>query len=217
MGALQVRFWGDLACFTRPETKVERVSYPVVTPSAARGMLEAILWKPEFHWEVREIHVLRPPRFISLVRNEVSSRASPERAGAGFYADDDRAQRHTLALRDVAYVVVADMVLNRHASNEHPAKYRDQFLRHVQRGQCYYQPYLGCREFSAGFGATSPSDCATSWTQDLGLMLFDLDYGGGEAVAQPIFFNAFVRDGVLKIPKELYERGGNGNAPPAAS
>src|SRR3990172_11606325 len=124
---------GPLACFTRPEMKVERLSYPVMTPSAARGLLEAIFWKPQFQWQVRQIAVLNPIRFFSILRNEVNSKASVGAAGP-YFADRDRAQRHTLALRDVAYLIRAEMVLKPEAASEHPAKYRDQFRRRVERG-----------------------------------------------------------------------------------
>src|SRR5713226_8066404 len=132
--ALEVKVWGVLACFTRPEMKVERVSYEVITPSAARGVLEAIFWKPEFAWQVREIWVLRPIRHFSILRNEVKSKAVVSTArgwaeeGGGYFAEDDRAQRHTLALRDVAYLIKADIVLKPHATDD-IAKYRDQFRR----------------------------------------------------------------------------------------
>ena len=155
--ALEVKVWGEFACFTRPEMKAERVSYSVMTPSAARGVLEAIFWKPEFSWQVREIWVLNPIRHFSILRNEVNSKAAFAtargwgRTGGGYFADEDRAQRHTLALRDVAYLIKADMALAPHAT-EDIAKYRDQFRRRVNRGQCYHQPYLGCREFVASFG-----------------------------------------------------------------
>jgi CRISPR-associated protein Cas5d len=213
---LVVKFWGDLACFTRPEMKVERVTYPVITPSAARGLLEAVFWKPEIRWEVREIHLLKPPRFVGLVRNEVNSKASVERALSGFYADEDRAQRHTLALRDVAYIVVADVVLHQHASSQHPAKYREQFRRRVERGQCYSQPYLGCREFTASFGPVKPSDQPIDLTEDLGLMLFDLVYSPGTGRALPIFFPAKLEKGILRVPRQLYEKGGETYAASAA-
>ncbi|MEE9285748.1 MAG: type I-C CRISPR-associated protein Cas5c, partial [Dehalococcoidia bacterium] len=147
-GPLLVKLWGELACFTRPELKVERVSYPVMTPSAARGALEAIFWRPAFSWRIREIRVLRPPRFVSLVRNEVTHKASvAAMAGRPFYADEHRAQRHTLALRDVAYVIAADIVPKPLAGARDPSGFRDQFRRRVRRGQCFQTPYLGCREF----------------------------------------------------------------------
>ncbi len=153
---LEIKVWGDFACFTRPEMKAERVSYPVMTPSAARGILEAIFWKPEFSWRIREIHVLNEVRHFSILRNEVNDKMSYSAAknrlekGDSYFAEDHRhrAQRHTLALRDVAYLIKAD-VHPRHDVREDPAKYRDQFRRRVTKGQCFHTPYLGCREFNA--------------------------------------------------------------------
>lgn len=247
---LEVKVWGDFACFTRPEFGTERVSYEVMTPSAARGVLEAIFWKPEFRWLVREIAVLPsarrdlngrplgPPeprvRHFSILRNEMNSVQSDrsarswERTGGGYYADEDRAQRHTLCLRDVAYVIRADIRLKPHASSagEHPAKYRDQFRRRVKRGQCHHQPYLGTREFSAFFGPPDGEEELMDLTDDLGLMLFDLDFaptegngtlayfehdGAGRRLvngrATPTFFLARLEGGRLHVAPELYERG----------
>jgi len=230
--SLEVKVWGDFACFTRPEFGVERVSYEVMTPSAARGILEAIFWKPEFRWLVREISVLKPIRHYSILRNEMNSVQSERSArgwqavGGGYYADDDRAQRHTLCLRDVAYIIRADIELKEHA-NDHPAKYRDQFRRRVKRGQCFTQPYLGTREFSAAFGPLEGDEEPIEQGEEhgLGLMLFDVlfepkkkgavsfaSHGSGgrreivSADAQPVFFQARLKDGVLKVPPELYER-----------
>ena len=224
---LQVKVWGDLACFTRPEFGVERVSYEVMTPSAARGVLEAIFWKPEFRWRVREIEVLKPIRHFSILRNEMNSIQSDRSArswaenGGGYFADDDRAQRHTLCLRDVAYLIRADIELEPH-TNEHPAKYRDQFRRRVKRGQCFNQPYLGTREFSAFFGPPDGDEQAIDVSDDLGLMLLDvsfvsdakgaLTYAGhsseGRKIvrgnAQPRFFQARLDSGVLRVPQEAY-------------
>ncbi len=183
---LEVKVWGGLACFTRPEMKVERVSYNVMTPSAARGVLEAIFWKPEFSWQVREIWVLNPIRHFSILRNEVNSKAVISTArkwakgGGGFFAEDDRAQRNTLALREVSYLIKADVVLKPHASDS-VAKYRDQFRRRVERGQCYYIPYLGCREFSAYFAQPDGNEQALDLTDDLGQILFDVDYISDES------------------------------------
>lgn len=200
---LAVKVWGDFACFTRPEMKVERVSYPVMTPSAARGVLEAIFWKPQFDWLVREIHVLRDIAYFPIRRNEVNKRASP-RASQGFFADDEdnRAQRNTLALRDVAYLIRADVRV-RADVEESPAKFRDQFRRRVDRGQCWHLPYLGCREFSADFAPPDGSETAVDRTEQLGLMLFDIAYredGGGE----PSFFDAALDHGILRVPPGLY-------------
>ncbi|MGB3681329.1 MAG: type I-C CRISPR-associated protein Cas5c [Rubrobacteraceae bacterium] len=225
---LQVKVWGDLACFTRPEFGVERVSYEVMTPSAARGVLEAIFWKPEFRWRVREIEVLKPIRHFSILRNEVNSIQSDRSAhsweenGGGYFADDDRAQRHTLCLRDVAYIIRADIELKPH-TDEHPAKYRDQFRRRVKRGQCFNQPYLGTREFSAFFSPADGDEQAIDVSDDLGLMLLDVDfisdakgavtYAGhsseGRKIvrgnAQPKFFQARLDSGVLRVPQEAYD------------
>ena len=225
---LEVKVWGDFACFTRPEFGVERVSYEVMTPSAARGVLEAIFWKPEFSWLVREVEVLNPIRHFSILRNEMNSVQSErlarswEKNGGGYYADDDRAQRHTLCLRDVAYIIRADIAVKPHA-NEHPAKYRDQFRRRVKRGQCFNQPYLGTREFSAFFGPPDGTETAIDLDDDLGLMLFDVEFvreakgkvsyaghgpEGREIVrgdANPVFFPARLEGGVLRVPSELHE------------
>ena len=227
---LAVKVWGERACFTRPEMKVERVSYPVMTPSAARGVLEAIFWKPEFSWRVREIWVLKPIRHFSIVRNEVNSVASEksarswDRSGGGYFAEEDRAQPHTLGLRDVAYLIRADVVLRPHAT-EDVAKYRDQFRRRVGRGQCHHRPYLGCREFAADFGPPDGSEAPVDLTDELGRMLFDQafepdslgqvswsahDHSGVRVVrgrVQPRFFAAWLEQGVLRVPAELYSKG----------
>ena len=203
--SLTVKVWGDFACFTRPEMKVERVSYPVMTPSAARGVLEAIFWKPEFTWDVREIHVLREIRYHSFVRNEVSTRQAVSTArgwmtsGGGYSVTEDRTQRHTLALRDVSYVIRAAMRL-RDGVTDDLAKYRDQFRRRVQRGQCYSPPYLGCREFTAFFSAPDGSERAISLTDGLGNMLLEIAYDGRDGGGQPRFFDARLVDGVLRVP-----------------
>jgi CRISPR-associated protein Cas5d len=218
-----VKVWGERACFTRPEMKVERVSYPVMTPSGARGVLEAIFWKPEFAWRVREIAVLRPIRHFSMVRNEVNSAASEKAArswaleGGGYFADQDRAQRHTLGLRDVAYLIRADVELKPHAT-EDVAKYRDQFRRRVERGQCYHRPYLGCREFAAFFGKPDGTEAPIDHTDDLGRMILDQDFEAAaegpaswhahgstgaqviQGVVRPRFFQARLDRGVLRVP-----------------
>lgn len=201
---LEVKVWGEYACFTRPEMKVERVSYTVMTPSAARGILEAIFWKPEFSWRVLEIAVLNPIRYFSILRNEVQRKASP-RSAEPFYADEDRTQRHTLGLRDVAYVIRADVALRPHCK-EDPAKFRDQFRRRVQRGQCFHRPALGCREFAAAFGAPDASDHPITEPAelDLGLMLFDLKYRGKAGPHEPRFFQARLDHGVVRVPQHLY-------------
>ena len=214
LSALEIKVWGEFACFTRPEMKAERVSYSVMTPSAARGILEAIFWKPEFSWQVREIWVLNSIRHFSILRNEVNSKAALStargwaRAGGGYFADEDRAQRHTLALRDVAYLIKAQIILAPHASDD-VAKYRDQFRRRVGRGQCYHQPYFGCREFVASFGPPDGTERAIDLTDDLGRMLFDLDYAIDKmGRGTPRFFIARLENGILCVPSEIYGKEG---------
>ena len=209
---LEVKVWGSYACFTRPEMKAERVSYPVITPSAARGILEAIFWKPEFSWQIREIWVLNEIRHFSILRNEVNSKAVVSTAqgweenGGGYIAEDDRAQRHTLALRDVAYLLKADVVLAAHATDD-VAKYRDQFRRRVNRGECYHRPYLGCREFAAFFGPPDGSKHPINLSDDLGLMLFDMDYvADGSGRGTPQFFSARLEKGIVTVPPTLYSK-----------
>lgn len=219
---LTVKVWGDFACFTRPEFGAERVSYEVMTPSAARGVLEAIFWKPEFVWKILQIKVLNPIKHFSIFRNEVNnvqSDRSAKNPEYHYYADEDRAQRHTLGLKDVAYIIEADIELRPHA-NAHPAKYRDQFRRRVKQGRCHHQPYLGTREFSAFFGEAKPEDEAQTLNDELGLMLLDVEFGeidkgstiqyfshdetGAKVTkgkAQPKFFRASLKNGVLRIPK----------------
>jgi CRISPR-associated protein Cas5d len=210
---LEVKVWGELACFTRPEMKVERVTYPVMTPSAARGVLEAIFWKPEFTWQVEEIWVLNPIQYISFLRNEVNSRASEQTArgwaqkGGGFSASEDRAQRHTLALRDVAYVIRARP--EPHVdTNGARAKFRDQFRRRVARGQCFATPYLGCREFSASFSPLDGTERPIPDSGSLGRMLREMVYAAdGHGTATPRFFEARLDRGVLRIGADDREEG----------
>lgn len=204
---VEVKVWGDFACFTRPEMKAERVSYPVMTPSAARGVLEAIFWKPAFSWRVEEIWVLREVQFISIKRNELKQRAIDRTArawigtGNGYAVEDDdhRTQRNTLALRDVAYLIRANPVVRNDACD--PAKFRDQFRRRVERGQCFQQPYLGCREFAANFERPGGEEQAIEVTGSLGRMLLDFDYReDSSGYALPTFFQASLDDGVLRVP-----------------
>jgi CRISPR-associated protein Cas5d len=205
----QVRIRGELACFTRPEFKTERFSYEVITPSAARGILEAILWKPAIQWHIRRILLLAPPRFIQLKRNEVTKRASvasalrASRAGAplDYFADEDRAQRNTLALRNVDYAVEAEFRLTKRAgSDDNPRKFDEMFRRRLERGQFHMQPYLGCREFPAivePYTGTPPA--IETATRELGYMLHDLRYG--PKGNQPVFFRAKLERGVVEVPQ----------------
>lgn len=203
---------GDFACFTRPEMKVERVSYDLITPSAARAVFEAILWKPAIRWRVRRIEVLAPIRWINLRRNEVASVVSTRnvetamRTGSGelgLYIEDDRQQRAGLFLRDVAYRLHAELALRPDAPpGETLTKYREMFERRAGKGQCVNQPYLGCREFAAAFRlvADPGSERAPiAETRDLGFMLHDLDFAN-PADPVPRFFRAQLVDGVVEVP-----------------
>jgi CRISPR-associated protein Cas5d len=203
---VEIKVWGEFACFTRPEMKVERVTYPVMTPSAARGVLEAIHWKPEFDWRVQQIAVLKPITYFSILRNEVKSRASERAARSwmgtsdGFFASENRAQRNTLALADVAYVIRAT-IEPREGGRQTEAKHRDQFRRRVAKGQCFAQPYLGTREFTASFSEPDGGEQPIPLDLDLGRMLLDLDYAtDGSGDAKPRFFNAALVGGVLTAP-----------------
>ncbi len=205
--ALEARFWGEFACFTRPEMKVERVSYPLPTPSAARGMLEAIFWKPQCQWRVLEIEILKPIHYFSILRNEVQHRANVSVAaswamsGGGFDAAADRAQRHTLALRDVDYIVRAQLLV-RPGVSEDPAKFRDQFRRRVRSGRCFATPYLGCREFSASFGEPDGSERPIDRSEDLGPMLLDIEYANdASGRGTPRFFEAKLVQGIVHVPE----------------
>ncbi len=215
---LEVR--GDFACFTRPEMKVERVSYDVITPSAARAIFDAILWKPAIRWRITRIEVLSPIRWINLRRNElgkvvsVSNVKKAMNAADGlppFFIDEikfvngkyklvNREQRAGLFLRDVRYRLHACFELLDHSEN--PAKYAEMFQRRARKGQCFNQPYLGCREFSADFrlvesGEDGPKPIAE--TRDLGWMLYDLDYSN-PASPTPRFFQARMNSGVIDVP-----------------
>lgn len=208
---LEVR--GDLACFTRPEMKVERVSYDVITPSAARAVFEAILWKPAIRWHVRRIEVLAPIRFFNLRRNEVSSKISMSNVGRAMngaaidlaiYADEpsERAQRAGMLLRDVAYRIHAEMELRADREDPMPPqKYHAMFVRRASNGQCVNQPYLGCREFAARVrlitdAANEPAPIDE--TRDLGWMLHDLDFSN-PSDPQPVFYRAKMQAGVIDV------------------
>jgi len=219
---LKVKVWGDWACFSRPEMKVERVSYEVMTPSAARGVLEAIFWKPAFQWRIRKIHVLNPIRRMSLRRTEVNSKPSFNRnRSIKGSVTPNRTRRNTLALRNVAYLIEANVHLVGYGKDEHPAKYRDQFRRRVKRGQCFRRPYLGCREFAACFSEPAEDEVeeAIDRSEDLGRMFFGWRYDENYASAgvdpdeqyifsdeaEPIFFDARLEDGTLVVPDKYDE------------
>ena len=203
---------GDFACFTRPEMKVERVSYDVLTPSAARAVFEAILWKPAIRWQVNRVEVLNPIKWISLRRNEVGAVASTRNAEEamkarsgqlGLYIEEERQQRAGLFLRDVAYRIHAHFELIPNAGENNSAgKFLDMFERRAEKGQCVNQPYLGCREFAAAFRLVDPDTepvVPIDDTRDLGWMLYDLDYVNPNE-PKPLFFRASMQQGVIAVP-----------------
>lgn len=196
----RLKVWGDNACFTRPEMKVERVSYDVMTPSAGRGIVEAIHWKPAIRWHIAQIDVLNPIKWMSVRRNEVGIKMSP--ASKQMYIEDQRQQRAGLFLRDVAYIIHAFFDLTDKAGSEdNVMKHQEMFLRRAKKGQCFHRPCLGCREFAADFDVIeddqlSPPTIAE--TRDLGWMLYDLDFSGKES--KPLFFRASLENGSMKVP-----------------
>lgn len=197
VGSVLVR--GDLAAFVRPEFKSERVSYEVMTPSAARGVLEAILWKPAIRWVIDEIAVLKPIQWTSFRRNEVNSKASLRMGD--YFADEDRAQRNTVALKDVEYVVHAHFVMTEKAgADDNPAKFAEMFRRRLEKGQCFHHPYLGCREMAAHVepAPASYTPIEQGVARPLGLMFYDFDYRAERP--RPLFFDARLDGGVLRVP-----------------
>jgi CRISPR-associated protein Cas5d len=205
---LKLRARGPLACFTRPELKVERFSYPVMTPSAARGMIEAVLWKPAIAWRIERIKVLMEIKFTAFRRNEVSSKAvrpsSALIANGGpppvLFVDEDRAQRNTVALSDVDYVIETHFVMTDKAGpGDNINKFVDMFTRRVAKGQHFHQPYFGCREFAADVLPADDYPRPIGDTKDLGLMLWDIDFGPKSNV--PIFFPARLDQGVMEVPQ----------------
>lgn len=209
---IRLKVSGDYACFTRPEMKVERVSYDVMTPSAGRGILEAIHWKPAICWVVDAIHVLEPIRFQSIRRNEVGHKAPAGKIksamkrgdleGLNLLVGEDRQQRASLVLVKPAYVIEAHFELTDKAGPEdNEGKHLDTFNRRAARGQCFHRPCLGTREFAAHFellDATADLPCAIEDSRDLGFMLFDIDH---QAKGRPsLFFRAVMEKGVVRVP-----------------
>lgn len=203
---------GDFACFTRPEMKVERVSYDVITPSAARAIFEAILWKPAIEWHIDKIEVLKPIRWVNLRRNEVGAvlpvgnikKAMNGGVMPALYIEDNRQQRASLFLRDVSYRIHGHFSLTKKAgAGDNAGKFADMFKRRAKKGQCVNQPYFGCREFSCGFqlvDEASPSPMPIPESQALGWMLYDMNYSQGNDPT-PLFFNAQMTDGIIHIPE----------------
>lgn len=225
-----IEVWGDYACFTRPELKVERVSYDVITPSAARAIFSAIFWKPAIRWHITRIEILNPVQWISVRRNEVGKTMSPQ--SPHIFIEDNRQQRSAMLLRDVHYRLTAQMefiaprnrpkiysttpdgltdkveneLLQDMGRDENPGKYYAIFERRARKGQCYTQPYLGCREFSANFKYIEDSSDKSlkppiALDDNLGIMLFDMDFDNNAIKPDALFFRAVVKHGVVEVPK----------------
>lgn len=207
--AVRVEVWGDFACFSRPEMKVERISYDVITPSAARGLLEAIYWHPGLKWVIDDIYVLSPIKMTNIRRNEVKSKIPASnvrgamtggRSELFINTSNDIQQRSSLVLQNVRYVIGAHFEMTEQANEgDNAGKFQDIIKRRLQRGQCYHQPYFGCREFPARFrewkGDAIP--CIEE-TRDLGYMLLDMDYSVPTDI-RPMFFRAMLEKGVLHV------------------
>ena len=209
---VKVRVWGDYALFTRPEMKVERCSYDVITPSAARGILEAVYWHPGMRWVIDRIYVKKPIQFTSIRRNEVKSKISAANV-LSVYNGNQRdlsisskaeiVQRASLLLRDVEYVIEAHYEMTDQANDsDNPGKFKDIIIRRLKRGECFHTPYFGCREFPVRFCLCEDDDRFTAYEdeaeRDLGYMLYDLDYSDPENI-QPMFFRAVMKRGIIDL------------------
>ena len=214
-----LELWGDYACFTRPELKVERVSYDVITPSAARAIFEAILFKRyAMRWQVTKIEVLNPIKWASVRRNEVGATASTK--SASVYIEDKRQQKNTLLLKDVKYRIWAKLVFipvserpkeafakHKPGADENPMKYYQMFERRASLGQCFTQPYLGTREFSASFRLVDTAkdelcpalSAEQGGNRDFGIMLYDMDFSNPKDI-QAMFYRAEMKEGVIVVP-----------------
>lgn len=206
--------WGPMACFTRPELKVERVSYDVITPSAARAIFEAIFWKPAIHWQVTKIEVMNPIKWTSVRRNEVGAVASK----TPIFIEEKRQQKNSLLLKDVRYRIWAELEFipkskrteqfdshnDKEHNDENPAKYNAMFERRASKGQCFTQPYLGTRECSASFRLINPEidalDSPIAETRDLGIMLYDMDFESNVKNPPAMFYRARMDKGVIIVP-----------------
>lgn len=209
---VRVKVWGDYALFSRPEMKVERCSYDVMTPSAARGILEAIYWHPGMCWKIDRIHVVKPIQFTSIRRNEVKSKVSANNVLSVYNgtkkelfisSKEDIVQRASMLLKDVEYVIDAHFEMTDNANDsDNPGKFKDIMMRRLKRGECYHTPYFGCREFPVNFCLYEEETVHGAYEaieeKDLGFMLYDLDYSAPEDI-QPMFFRAVMRRGVVDL------------------
>lgn len=209
---VKVHVWGDYALFSRPELKTERYSYDVITPSAARGILDAVYWHPGMRWVIDKIYVKNPICFTSVRRNEVKSKILASNVLQAYNGADkplyistreDIVQRAALMLCNVSYVIEAHFEMTDKANaSDNPGKFKDIIMRRLRRGECFHMPCLGCREFPANFALCEEEEIHTAYDEvpekDLGLMLYDMDYSDPENI-QPMFFHAVMRHGVIDL------------------
>ena len=209
---VRIRVWGDYALFSRPELKVERYSYDVMTPSAARGIMDAIYYHPGMRWIIDKIYVMKPIYFTSVRRNEIKSKISANNvlqayngAGKPLYMSSKQeiVQRASVLLTDVEYVIEAHFEMTEKANEtDNPGKFKDITMRRLKKGECYHMPYFGCREFPVHFALCEEEEIKTAYEiipeKDLGIMLYDMDYSDPENI-QPMFFRAVMRYGVLDL------------------
>lgn len=213
---IKLKVTGDFACFTRPDLKVERMSYPCMTPSAARGILEAILWKKEFQWFIKRIIILKPIKFASIKRNEITKKQNQISGPIDITKinnqgkPENRVQRNSIVLKDVAYIIEASVYVNediirKTKDSEHPItvkKYREMFERRVKKGQCWHQPCLGTREFAADFSFPDEDDEPIMVTYPIGSMPYDMYYDEKGNAIPLYFYDVAIVDGVLECPED---------------
>ncbi len=223
---IKLKVWGEYACFTRPEMKAERVSYDVITPSAARGILEAIHWKPAIKWVIDKIRVLNKIEFTNIKRNEVSGKIPEGKIKQAMKGEevklyqsinDDRQQRASLVLKNVAYIIEAHFKMTSKAgTTDSEEKHYNMFLRRAREGQCFHRPYLGCREFPANFELIEDESKIPmpapelKGEKDLGWMLYDLEFKNEKEIGvyeeiTPKFFRVEMKDGVIDVAKLIKE------------
>ena len=209
---VKVNVWGDYALFSRPELKVERYSYDIITPSAARGILEAIYWHPGMRWIIDKIYVKNPIQFTSVRRNEVKSKILASNVLQAYNGADktlyistkeDIVQRASQLLCNVSYTIEAHFEMTEKANtSDNPGKFKDIIMRRLRKGECFHAPYFGCREFPANFALCEEEEIHTAYDvvaeKDLGIVLFDMDYSDPENI-KPMFFRAVMRQGVVDL------------------
>jgi CRISPR-associated protein Cas5d len=198
--------WGDLGCFTQPSLKAERFTYPVITPSAARGLTESIFWKPEIFWRVRKIEVMSPIRYTSMKRNEIGHKFDKADLENGYImlADENRVQRNTLCVVEPYYRITVEVELRGDQPEENVIKYREQLVRRISRGSCYKRPFFGCREFVAEFSEPDPSRTPIGEDAHFGTMLFDIVRDEDGKALDVLTFDAIMEGGVITVPQEQY-------------